>query len=148
MRKIILTFAGLLFTVSVFSQAYWSLTGNAGTTTSNFVGTTDTVPLIFKVNNEWAGYSGYSDNYNVSFGYRTFNPLNLGESNVALGTQALRTNTTGSGNVAIGRWANEYNLTGSHNVTIGFGTSALQHDTVSYTVAIGALALENNKKKW
>ena len=33
----------------------WSLTGNAGTTSSNFIGTTDDQPLSFRVNNRWAG---------------------------------------------------------------------------------------------
>ena len=39
MKKIILSFTCLLITVSGFSQ--WSLTGNAGTTNSNFLGTTE-----------------------------------------------------------------------------------------------------------
>jgi hypothetical protein len=30
---------------------YWNLTGNSGTTTSNFLGTTSAQPLIFKTNN-------------------------------------------------------------------------------------------------
>jgi len=30
---------------------YWNLTGNNGTTTSNFLGTKDSVSLIFKTNN-------------------------------------------------------------------------------------------------
>src|ERR1041385_6643129 len=35
----------------------WSLTGNSGTNSStNFIGTTDAQPLIFKVNNTQAGY--------------------------------------------------------------------------------------------
>jgi len=46
------------------ANAFWSLTGNAGTTTRNFLGTTDSVPLIFKTSNmEWmrllpSGYLG------------------------------------------------------------------------------------------
>jgi len=49
MKNLCLIFAGLLISVSVFAQ--WSLTGNAGTTSSNFVGTTDNQPLILRVNN-------------------------------------------------------------------------------------------------
>ena len=39
------------------SGAYWSLTGNAGTTPgTSFLGTTDLQGLVFKVNNELAGF--------------------------------------------------------------------------------------------
>lgn len=50
----------------------WSLTGNAGTNSSNFIGTTDGQPLILKVNNTIAGQVHSSiintDNYNTSLG--------------------------------------------------------------------------------
>jgi hypothetical protein len=47
MKKVFFIFAGLLLTVSVFSQTYWSLTGNAGTNPgTNFIGTTDNQPLV------------------------------------------------------------------------------------------------------
>ncbi|MBZ0281689.1 MAG: hypothetical protein K8L97_13200, partial [Anaerolineae bacterium] len=36
------------------ASSFWSLTGNAGTTTSNFIGTTDETPLEFRVNNQFA----------------------------------------------------------------------------------------------
>jgi hypothetical protein len=42
MNKLLFIFAGLLFTISAFSQ--WSLTGNAGTNpNTNFIGTTLTL---------------------------------------------------------------------------------------------------------
>jgi len=147
MKKLFLISACLLFSVSVFSQ--WSLTGNSGTTDSNFLGTTDKRPLIIKVNNnQWAGFTGYDDKFNVSFGFLALpNALSgQGDSNTALGAQALRSNTTGASNVGIGRWAMEYNTTGSNNVAIGFGVGANQSNAVSNTVAIGSLALRYNTK--
>jgi len=38
-------------TVSSIAGNQWSITGNAGNSSSNFLGTTDNVPLIFKTNN-------------------------------------------------------------------------------------------------
>ena len=146
MRHLFLIFAKLLFAVSVFSQS-WSLTGNAGTTNANFVGTTDNRPLIFKVNNQWtAGFTGYGENYNVSFGFRSFNPFNAGWDNTALGAQTLTNNTTGIRNVAIGTYALDPNSSGQDNVAVGESASGKQHGTVSYTVAIGRAALMSNQK--
>ncbi|MCL1933387.1 MAG: tail fiber domain-containing protein [Candidatus Azobacteroides sp.] len=144
MKRSFTLLVSLLFTVSVFSQTSWSLTGNAGVATSNFLGTTNNVPLIFKANNQWAGFSGYPDQYNVSFGYLTLNPLNAGTCNTAFGAQALRANTSGNGNIAIGTWTLDYNTTGTFNVAIGESASAKQNGTVNYNVAIGRAALINN----
>lgn len=38
--------------------------------TSNFLGTTNNVPVTFKVNNTLAGFTGSSDDTNASFGYK------------------------------------------------------------------------------
>jgi len=145
MKYILLTFAGLIITTSIFSQTPWSLTGNAGTTNSNFVGTTDNRPLIIKVNNRWAGFSGYPDNYNVSFGFLS-NTLNSGWDNTTLGAQTLTNNSTGIRNVAIGSYALDPNSSGSDNVAVGESASGRQSGDVSYIVAIGRAALMNNKK--
>ncbi|MBL0053579.1 MAG: hypothetical protein IPP29_19845 [Bacteroidetes bacterium] len=62
MKKIILVFAGVLIAAQSFSQ--WSLTGNANTTTSNFIGTTDANDFRIRTNNSTrltinsAGYAG------------------------------------------------------------------------------------------
>src|SRR5215469_4780542 len=49
MRRIFTLLAGL--TMSLASFAQWSLTGNAGTNPpTNFLGTTDNEPLVFKTN--------------------------------------------------------------------------------------------------
>jgi len=50
MKKLLLF---LIFSAFFFwaSAQYWNLTGNVGTTNSNFLGTADCMPLIFKTNN-------------------------------------------------------------------------------------------------
>jgi trimeric autotransporter adhesin len=50
----------------------WLLKGNSGTDSSkNFVGTTDAKPLVFRVNNQKAGYLDYdSIRGNTGFGYK------------------------------------------------------------------------------
>jgi hypothetical protein len=40
---------------TIVAGSGWSLTGNSGTSASNFIGTTDNHPLLFRVNNQWAG---------------------------------------------------------------------------------------------
>ena len=50
MRKISILLIGLFISLTGFAQS-WSLTGNAGTTPpTNFLGTTDNEPLVFKTN--------------------------------------------------------------------------------------------------
>jgi hypothetical protein len=51
--------------VNVSMNAGWMLTGNAGTTDSNFIGTTDNIPLRIKINNQADG------SYNESSVYRS-----------------------------------------------------------------------------
>ncbi len=107
----------------------WLTTGNAGTLddaalAGNFVGTTDNIPLDFRVNNLHAGrvdangnaFYGYQSGNNASYalagghnsalGYQSLNANSSGTSNVAVGYQALLTNTTGTNNTALGFLAN------------------------------------------
>jgi len=51
MKKLIFIFTFCTFILGINAQTYWGLSGNAGTTTSNFIGTTDSESLIFKTNN-------------------------------------------------------------------------------------------------
>lgn len=44
-------FLVLLCMFCLSASAQWSLTGNGGTTASNFIGTTDNQPLMFRINN-------------------------------------------------------------------------------------------------
>ncbi|MDR2233610.1 MAG: tail fiber domain-containing protein [Tannerella sp.] len=145
MKHLLLIFTGLLLTVCAVAQTSWSLTGNEGTADTDFLGTTDNRPLIFKVNHQRAGFSGDAANYNVSWGYLSFNPF-TGGANTAVGAQALGANSTGYGNVAIGTYALDANSTGEFNVAVGESASAKQHGAVSHTVAIGRTALMHNAK--
>lgn len=111
----------------------WELAGNSGTTTANFIGTTDNANILFKRNNINAGMIASN---NTSLGVNTISPSAFGSLNVAIGASSLNSNTTGSdntavgagalaaataanGNVGIGKFALGQNLTGSGNVAIG-----------------------------
>lgn len=121
----------------------WNLTGNSGTTPgTNFVGTTDDKPLIFKTNNIQSGYLGGSDNYAVFFGHRA-GEINAGFWNVGIGSYALNLNTWGSSNVAIGQLALNKNTTGYSNFALG--TVAMNDNTIgNNNVAIGEHTLDKN----
>lgn len=84
----------------------WNLTGNTGTTTANFIGTTDNHssnnPLRFVVNGGSAGI------------------LDSALSNASYGLGALRSNTTGTANTAVGSKA-------MFSTTIGTFNSASMH---------------------
>ena len=100
----------------------WSLMGNAGTNpATNFIGTTDFVPLNFRINNENAGRI---DLYNsVYLGYQVGSgAANLGLDNTGIGSRALFSNTTGDENTAVGSGALENNTGGGGNTAIGFGS--------------------------
>ena len=131
----------------------WGLTGNAGTTAANFIGTTDAQPLRFGVNGGNAGILD-SVNANTAFGVGTLRNLTNGAynlSNVAMGQSALQNAQTSSGTVAIG-FESMKNFMGQnfpagtlgayHNTAIGFQT-LYANDGVSNT-AIGGRALRNN----
>ena len=126
---------------STSSGAGWLLTGNSGTTSSNFIGTTDNQPLSFRVNNRWAGriYTNGSVYLGDSAGV---NDVQENESNVGIGRFALKNVTVGSGNVASGESA-------LYNLTVGFGNVAGGLETLynltagSYNTASGTQALHH-----
>ncbi len=130
----------LYFTDGGSGSSGWGLTGNAGTTTgTNFVGTTDAVSLMFKVNNIRAGFL-HSSNGNTSFGLNALANTSGGTANnTALGVLSLYNATTGNDNTAVGD-NSMYNLTtGTYNTAIG--ASALNAiTTISNTVGVGAYA--------
>jgi hypothetical protein len=121
-------------------QPGWALTGNSGTTISNFIGTTDDKALTFKVNNQKAGE--VSSGNNTSFGYQTLNS-NLGTNNTAYGYRVLNSNSTGNNNTAMGYNALSSNSTGAGNTANGFQT-LLYNTTGGYNTAIGFNALLEN----
>ena len=141
-KLVIIVLVGLLFSVSAFSQ--WNLTGNSGTNPpTNFIGTTDSKALVFKVENTHAGYlQPFS---NTSFGFMSLGYVTVtGTNNAAFGSYALRDNTSGIYNSALGCFALAFNTTGRENLAVG--ANALRDNTIgSYNVAIGAGAAVNNQ---
>lgn len=144
---------------SVADAFNWGLTGNSGTNSStNFIGTTDSQPLTFKVNNSVAGYLNpaqgltffgpYAGGNLTSFSNTAIgnaamlNNTSSGNSNTAVGEAALRGNTSGSYNIAIGVNTLRSNQTGSYNSAIG--VNALYTSTGSNNMAIGGNALYSN----
>ena len=106
------------------SNSGWGLTGNTGTTpATNFMGTTDAQPLLFKVNNQNAGYIDFDNTKaNTGFGYQTLNSLTTGLGNTANGYGSLKVNSIGSNNTAIGGAVLYANTTGQNNTGNGVYT--------------------------
>jgi hypothetical protein len=138
------------------SSNAWSLTGNSGTNPStNFLGTTDIQPLIFRINSQKSGridststFLGYkagfnNQNNNTGIGSNALYSNTTGISNVANGWKSLYSNTTGSNNTAIGDGTLYTNISGNSNQAIG--TNSLNSNTTgSRNIAIGNAALEGN----
>lgn len=142
----------------VVTGSAWSLTGNSGTSAAtNFIGTTDNVPLVFKVNNQKAGLidvaanlflgyqagTGNTGAENTGLGYQALNSLANGYDNTAVGTYSLASNIAGTGNTAAGAWALTYTNATSFNS--GFGFNAMSHNSSgSNNSGFGAYALDGN----
>lgn len=115
---------------SAITGKFWGLTGNAGTVDgTNFLGTTDNIPLTFRVNNTMAGRL---DGTNAFLGYQ------------AGGTGTVA-NILGSGNVLLGYQAG-YNTEAatrlgsysSYNVIQGYQSGYGRTDVVSqYNIIMG-----------
>ena len=103
---------------------------------TNFIGMPTDVSLSFKVNGTLAGYTGSSDDYNVSFGYNAFSSNIIGDFNTAFGYEALVYNWMGGGNTANGAGALILNETGDGNTANGYITLIL-NETGSYNTAVG-----------
>ena len=126
------------------SAGGWSLTGNNGTIdTTNFIGTTDALPLNFRVNNVAAGrIEPGNSNGNVALGYLSLKANSSGNGNSAFGSWALESNTTGTGNTAIGANTLLFNTSANYNTAVG--ASALASNTGNNNTAIGVTALNVN----
>lgn len=117
----------------------WGILGNSGTSAgTNFIGNTDNVPLIFKINNLVSGsiYGnvGGPRSYNTSFGYAALKSA-TGGYNTAIGAGASSLLTTGGYNVTIGEEALTSSTTSNGNVAIGY--QALSNSTTDYNISIG-----------
>ncbi|OFX17475.1 MAG: hypothetical protein A2033_12135 [Bacteroidetes bacterium GWA2_31_9] len=121
----------------------WGLTGNSGTTDgTNFIGTTDNVPLNFRVNNQKAGKIDNSVYQLTSYGFNSAFNNSTGYDNTALGFQALYTNSVGSSNTAVGSLALR-NATGGSNTAIGY-QSLYSTNTPSENTAVGRSTMYAN----
>ncbi|MDP2386352.1 MAG: hypothetical protein Q8M29_08265 [Bacteroidota bacterium] len=121
----------------------WSLNGNAGTVDgSNFIGTTDNVPLNFKVNNEPSGRIE-PNKYSTFFGYQSGKSNISGIFNTAVGEGSLFSNTDGNYNTAFGAYSLYNNTTGSHNTAIGKAV-LLTNTTGHENTSIGLQSMYNN----
>lgn len=115
----------------------WKLTGNAGTNAStNFVGTTDDVDLVFRRNANISGRIGLT---NTSLGDSALRLITTGTNNTAFGSSALKSLTINSHNTVFGNGSGT-RTTGSYNTFIGSAV-APSGTTGDNNVAIGASSL-------
>jgi carbonic anhydrase/acetyltransferase-like protein (isoleucine patch superfamily) len=120
--------------------AGWALNGNAGTTSANFLGTTDNNPLYFKINNTWAGQIA---DLNTFIGKNSGEVNTIGSGNVAFGNFNLSANTTGYSNTATGLASMQNNINGYQNTATGI--FSLNANTSGYlNTATGAYSMQTN----
>ncbi len=136
----------------------WSLTGNTGSNpATNFIGTTDNIPLGFRVNNQKSGfiepagttsigYGALSSNstgtYNTAFGHWALQSNTTGTWNTAHGYNALQSNTQGNANTATG-WGALASSTGDHNTANGYG-ALIANNSGARNTAHGSISLQTN----
>lgn len=125
----------------------WELTGNAGTlSASNFLGTTDNVDFIIKVNSQKAAaLENANNNQSTAFGYQALNNeiANNSNNNVAFGYKSLFSNTTGANNVAAGYLSLYNNQTGTSNIAMGL-RSLYSNISGGQNIGIGHHSLRDN----
>lgn len=142
-----------LSSAAAFSQAetqnphsaagiFWRVSGNKNTVDgTHFIGTTDMVPLNFRIGNMQAGRID-SALKNIFWGYKAGFSNNTGRENVAIGHNALLQNTTGISNVAVGYQSLFGNTTGTGNTALGENAST-GASNLTNAAAIGARSLVN-----
>ena len=128
----------------------WGLSGNLGTTSGNFIGTTDTTSLIIAIN----GSTSTGTRFNLGGQIEQLNTkrstylgkgaglTNTGTDNVAVGYFSLSSVTSGSSNVAVGSGALFSNVGNNYNTAVG--TNSLYYNTADNNTAYGFLAAQNN----
>jgi hypothetical protein len=105
--------------------------------TSNILGTSNSVPITFKVNGTLAGCTGGTGNPNVSFGSGALSSNTTGRYNTAHGGAALSSNTTGYYNTANGTEALSINTTGFYNTAVGYNAN-VNTNNMDNATAIGS----------
>ena len=138
----------------------WGLTGSSGTVDgTNFIGTTDSVALSFRVNNQNAGridhvaQSVYLGNLagnthpgvgNVGIGSGALqSSVSSSNANVAVGLNALGSSTTANFNTAIGSLTMSATTTGHSNTAIG-RQSLHRNTTGSSNTVVGLDGMYSN----
>jgi|GEM_PF-3142991 len=128
----------------------WELLGNAGTDSStNFIGTTDAQPIIFKTNNtdrmklrQDGALELYNPNSSIAIG-NNVNATN-GLSNVAIGDSSQFITSNGNSNTSVGK-KTMYLSFGEHNTAVGFEAARLSTTNDGYNAdentAVGSMAL-------
>ncbi|PWN68877.1 hypothetical protein C1631_012405 [Chryseobacterium phosphatilyticum] len=155
MKKTIILMAAILG-LQANAQS-WNLTGNAGTNpSSNFIGTTDNQPLIFKINGSEKmklspnGRLVFFDVHSQTWAYNLYigggnevpsnNAGGTNYANVAVGLGSMSSNTTGSSNTALGYNTMTKSTTGSLNTALGI--NSMQNSvSASSNVAVGVNTL-------
>lgn len=129
--------------VTTPSNNDWRTTGNTGTTpATNFIGTSDNQPLVFKVNNVNSGFINSTSAVAFGFNSLPYNAApNLGNS--AFGASALGTTTTGVFNSALGLSALGANTSGILNTALGY-QAQLNNTTGQRNTSAGVSALRDN----
>lgn len=119
----------------------WSFSGNAPAAGS-FIGTTNSIPLVFKVENAPAGFISLSSQFNTFLGASTPASTITGIGNTGIGTNTLGTLTTSNNNTALG--ANSQKIsTAAANTSVG-SASLFSNTTGESNTAIGASAMFSN----
>jgi trimeric autotransporter adhesin len=111
------SWVNVLSSVNVASYG-WALTGNSGINpATNFIGTIDNQPLIFKVSNAVAGKMDVSTG-STFFGIQS-GLNNTGINNTGVGINALVNSTNMYGNTALGAAALYTNINGFAKTALG-----------------------------
>ena len=136
----------------------WDRSGDAGTTPgTDFIGTTDSASLFFKLNgSKWGSFD--INQKNLSFGYLALNSvtstglrntvfgslagqsLTTSDDNVAIGYSALRQQTAFTKNTAVGAYALDSSISAGGTVSIGYASLQSLSGGTGNT-AVGSFAL-------
>ncbi len=132
--------------VSMQAPAAWALTGNKGTKdTLDFIGTSDSVSLTFRVNNKSSGKIDPKHN-NTFLGYKSGLSDTAGRNNLAIGAIAASNNKTGYNLAAMGDSALYSNTSGSGNTAVG-ATADVLYGNLTNATAIGYGAKVDSSNK-
>jgi len=158
-----------------FGGDNWLLKGNSGTDPNlNFLGTTDSTTLIFRINNKVSGIiepgshadagfgykvlSGISAGFNTATGYEALSADSVQYGNTAVGSFSQIRNNHGSGNSSLGMYAMEGLQTGNDNTAIGwhamFASTGGSRNTMvgmmtgAYTTGSNNAAVGDNALQW